>query len=164
MKRRAMDKTAQQSGRSKTAEIAHIALPNDANAIGTVFGGRILHLMDMAASIAARRFTGKSVMTVNVDNVRFLRPILVGHVIIAKAMVNRAFKTSMEVGVKVFAEDTYSDTIYHACSGYFIFVAFDKNKKKVRIRDVIIHDEEQKRRWHEAEIRKNRKQNFQNKS
>ena len=151
-----INNTIKNSERSKSAEIAHIALPNDANAIGTVFGGRILHIMDMAASIAARRFTGRSVMTVYVDNVRFLRPILVGHVIIAKAMVNRAFTTSMEVGVKVYAEDTYLNTTSHACSGYFVFVAFDKNKNKVKIPDVIIQDEHEKRRWLEAEIRRKR--------
>jgi acyl-CoA hydrolase len=147
--------------RKKTAEIAHIAIPGDANAIDSVFGGRLLHIMDMAASIAARRHSGCRVITVHVSQVSFVHPIRIGQVILAKAMVNRAFNTSMEVGVKVFAEDTYKGTTVHACSGYFTFVAVDENGVKSRIPEVELHDETEKRRWEQAAMR--RKKNINEK-
>lgn len=139
----------------KSAEIAHIAIPSDANAIGSVFGGRILHIMDMVASIAARRHSGCRVVTVHVDKVRFINPIRIGQVIVAKAMVNRAFTTSMEVGVKVYAEDTYTTNTIHACSGYFVFVAVDEHGDRVRVPDVTLVSEEEKKRWQQAAQRRN---------
>ena len=138
----------------KSAEITHIASPADANSQDSVFGGCILHIMDMAASIAARRHSSCRVVTVRVDGVSFRNPIRIGQVIRAKAMVNRAFNTSMEVGVKVYAEDTSANKTVHACSGYFVFVALDEKGKKVRLRDVEITCEDEKRRWRQAAQRR----------
>lgn len=141
-------------GRTCEAETAILALPSDANSIGTVFGGRILQLMDMVTTIAARRHTGARVATVAVDNVCFLKPITVGQVMILKAKVNRAFGTSMEVGVKVWAEDTYSNSQYHACSGYFTFVALREDGRPRRVPDVPLETEDDRRRWTEADERR----------
>ncbi len=140
--------------RTCEAETTVLALPADANSIGTVFGGRLLQLMDMITTIAARRHTGCRVATVAVDNVRFLKPITVGQVITMRAKVNRAFGTSMEVGVKVWAEDTYNNTQYHACSGYFTFVALGEDGRPRRVADVPLESEDDRRRWLEADERR----------
>lgn len=137
-------------GRGHRAECTLLALPGDANSIGSVFGGRILQVMDMVATIAARRHTGTRVATVAVHQVRFLKPITVGQVMVAKASVNRVFGSSMEVGVKVWAEDTYTGAVYHACSGYFVFVALGDDGLPQRVHDVPLETDEDRRRWREA--------------
>ncbi len=137
-------------GRVGRAESAFLASPGDANSIGSVFGGRILQIMDMVATIAARRHTGTRVATVAVKQVRFLKPITVGQVMVVKANVNRVFGSSMEVGVKVWAEDTYTGESYHACSGYFVFVALGEDGRPQRVPDVKLQSEEDRRRWREA--------------
>lgn len=131
-------------------EMAYLALPSDANTIGMIFGGRILHLMDTAAAIAARRHSNLRVVTIAVDKVRFLVPIRVGHVITLLASVNRTFMTSMEVGVKVIAEDTYQGKRFHAASAYFIFVGTNENSKPSSIPEIQPQQDDEKRRWHEA--------------
>ncbi|MCR4438221.1 MAG: acyl-CoA thioesterase [bacterium] len=136
--------------RSGEAETVLLALPADANSIGSVFGGRILQIMDMVATIAARRHTGTRVATVAVQEVRFLKPIRVGQVVVCKAKVNRVFGSSMEVGVKVWAEDTYAKAAYHACSGYLTFVALGEDGRPIRVADVALETEEERRRWTEA--------------
>ncbi|MDZ7295708.1 MAG: acyl-CoA thioesterase [candidate division KSB1 bacterium] len=138
------------AAREHRAESSFIAMPGDANTIGSVFGGRILQLMDMVATIAARRHTGTRVATVAVHQVRFLKPITVGQVMVVKASVNRVFGSSMEVGVKVWAEDTYAGTVYHACSGYFVFVALGEDGRPQRVGDVALETEDDRRRWQEA--------------
>ncbi|MBC7187208.1 MAG: acyl-CoA thioesterase [Calditrichaeota bacterium] len=140
--------------RCSEAETVLLALPADANSIGSVFGGRILQIMDMVATIAARRHAGTRVATVAVHEVRFLKAIRVGQVVVCKAKVNRVFGSSMEVGVKVWAEDTYANTVYHACSGYLTFVALGEDGRPKRIPDVAIHTEEERRRWAQAEERR----------
>ena len=145
------------TGKSRERGIAiceQIALPGDANSIGMIFGGKILHIMDLTASIAARRQCGNKVVTIGVDGVRFYRSIKVGHVIISKAAVNRAFRTSFEVGVKVMAEDTYTGEEFHACSGYITFVAMGKNNKPSPVKDIPPVSEIEKRRWIDAENRR----------
>ena len=145
------------TGKSRERGIAiceQIALPGDANSIGMIFGGQILHIMDLTASIAARRQCGNKVVTIGVDGVRFYKPIKVGHVIISKATVNRAFRTSFEVGVKVMAEDTFTGDQFHACSGYFTFVAFGSNQEPSPVQDIPPVSEIEKRRWVDAENRR----------
>lgn len=106
--------------------------------------------MDMVATIAARRHAGTRVATVGVHEVRFLKPIRVGQLLVCKAKVNRVFGSSMEVGVKVWAEDTYANSAYHACSGYLTFVALGEDGRPKRVPDVAIRTEEERRRWTQA--------------
>jgi acyl-CoA hydrolase len=85
--------------------MVEVVLPNDANPLGNILGGRVMHLVDIAAAIAAHRHSNSYVVTASVDHVDFRIPIKVGELIVLKASVNRAFRSSMEVGVKVFAEN-----------------------------------------------------------
>ena len=130
--------------------VSQIVFPTDANSVGTVFGGRILHWMDMAASLCARRHSRQRVATVAVNQVKFVKPVHVGDVVNIKAAVNRVFKVSMEVGVKIFIENTNSGKIMHACSGYFYMVSLDVNDRPVRTFEVIAQTDEEKRRWENA--------------
>src|SRR3989442_3834076 len=86
-------------------EMLEVVLPNDANPLGNILGGKVMHLIDMAGAIAAHRHARSIVVTVAVDNLDFLHPIRVGQLIVLRAHVTRAFSTSMEVEVKVFLED-----------------------------------------------------------
>lgn len=142
---------------------AQVAFPGDANSVGIVFGGKILQLMDMAASIAARRHSNQRVVTVAVNLVRFFRPAQVGQVIIVNASVNRVFRASMEVGVSVQAEDTRMNTSVRVCSGYFTMVALDPDQNPVPIPDVLPQTPDQERRWIEAELRR-KKFNYKEKA
>jgi acyl-CoA hydrolase len=141
-----------------TVEMTYLALPSDANTIGTVFGGRILHLMDTAAAIAARRHSCLRVVTVGVDGVRFLQPIRVGQVITLLASVNHGFCTSMEVGLKVIAEDTYEQKRFHAASAYFTLVGMDENSKIQTVPEIQATTEDEKRRSCDAAQRRERRQ------
>lgn len=138
-------------------EMTCLAVPSDANTIGMVFGGRIIQLMDMVAAIAARRHSNLSVVTVAVDQVRFLQTIRVGHVMTFLASVNRAFQTSMEVGIKVIAEDTHQGKKFHAASAYFTFVGLDEKGKPCLVPDARPQSEDEIRRRQQAEERKKRK-------
>ncbi len=91
--------------RESLSEIAEFALPIYANPLGNVLGGRIMHLVDLAAATAAIRHCRSAVVTASVDSMSFLRPIRIGQLITLKASVNRVFRSSMEVGVKVLVED-----------------------------------------------------------
>ena len=135
-------------------EINLLALPGDANTMGTVFGGRLLLLMDNAAAIAARRHSNMLVVTVAVDQVRFLRPIYIGNVINILASVNRAFNTSMEIGVKVISEDTGNNTKIHVASAYFTVIAMNENGQKCKVAQIKPDTSEEERRWNEAGLRK----------
>ena len=95
-----------QAGKPPSAsrvEMVEAVLPNDANPLGNILGGRVMHLIDIAAAIAAHRHTNSYVVTASVDYVDFRNPIRVGELIVLKSSVNRVFHTSMEVGVKVFS-------------------------------------------------------------
>ena len=89
-----------------TVEMAEIVLPNDTNPLGTMLGGKVMHLIDIAGAIAAHRHSRRYVVTASVDNLEFQYPLRTGRVILLKAHVTRAFQTSMEVEVRVFLEDT----------------------------------------------------------
>lgn len=134
------------------SQVSHsqVAFPGDANSVGIVFGGKILHMMDMVASIAARRHANQRVVTVAVNWVRFFQPARVGHVLVIQASVNRVFRASMEVGVRVQAEDTQLNTSEKVCRGYFTMVAVDSDQKPIAISDVLPETPEQERRWLEA--------------
>lgn len=139
-----------------TAEMVYLATPADANTIGTVFGGRIMELMDMVAAICARRHSQRRVATLAVVDAKFLRPLHVGDVINIYAKVNRTFNTSMEVGLKVVGEDTYRREQFHAASAYFIIVTLDDENKPVKMPEFVPRTDVEKRRWQEAGERRKR--------
>ncbi len=131
-----------------------VVFPNDLNAYGTLFGGRVLDLCDRVTGVVAKRHSGRVCVTLGIDSVRFLSPAKHGDILVFKASVNRVWKTSMEVGVKVFKEDFKTEEQTHIVSAYFTFVALDDHLKPVEIPPVIPETEDEKRRYEAAEKRR----------
>jgi acyl-CoA hydrolase len=132
------------------AEMTEVVLPNDANPLGNILGGRVMHLMDIAAAIAAHRHANSYVVTASVDYVDFRSPVRVGDLIILKSSVNRVFHTSMEVGVKVFSENVLTGERRHTSSAYLTFVAVDELGQTRSVPPLILESAEDKRRHREA--------------
>lgn len=132
------------------SEYAELALPNDANALGDVLGGKVMHLVDLAGAMAAMRHARRPVVTASVDHMNFLSPVRIGQLIILRSSVNRVFHTSMEVGVRVTVEDLMTGDQRHTSSAYLTFVALDKSGKPTAIDPVIPETKEQIRRYEEA--------------
>lgn len=128
--------------------------PNDLNPHGTLFGGRVMQIVDNLAAIVAKRHSGKVCVTLGIDSVRFLSPARRGDILVCMASVNRTWHTSLEVGIKVIAEDFRTLEQKEILSAYFTFVAVDDDHKPVEILPVIPETEEQVRRYEEAEVRR----------
>src|SRR5580704_7524500 len=111
------------------SEMIEAVLPNDANVLGSMLGGRVMHLIDIAGALAATRHSNSYVVTASVDYLDFRFPIQVGEFIVLRASVNRVFSSSMEVGVKVFAENTLTAERRHASTAYLTFVAVDASRQ-----------------------------------
>jgi len=129
--------------------------PNDLNAHGTLFGGRVMEIIDTLAAIVAKRHSGQVCVTLGIDSVRFLNPARRGDILVCMASVNRTWRTSMEVGVKVVAEDFRTLEHKDILSAYFTFVAVDDNHKPVEIVPVIPETDMQVKRYEDAERRRN---------
>ena len=136
--------------RESASEYSELALPNDANGLGNVLGGKVMHLVDLAAAIAALRHARRPVVTASVDSLHFIHPVHIGELVILRASVNRVFRTSMEVGVKVMTEKLLSGEQLHTCSAYLTFVALDREGLAVPIPPVIPETEEEKLRFEQA--------------
>lgn len=131
-----------------------VVFPNDLNANGTLFGGRVLEIADRVCGVVAKRHTGRVCVTLAIDSVKFLAPAKRGDILVFKASLNRAWHTSMEIGLKVFAEDYRTLERVHILSAYFTFVALDDSLKPTPIPQVIPKTAEEKRRYEEAEERR----------
>ena len=129
-----------------------MVLPNDANPLGTILGGKVMHLVDIVAAIAAHRHSSCFVVTAAVDHMDFRFPIRVGEVVVMKSSVNRVFGSSMEVGVKVFREEQFTSKRQHSSSAYLTFVAIDESRKPKLSPQIIPETREEKRRYREAGI------------
>jgi acyl-CoA hydrolase len=136
--------------RESISEYAEFALPNDVNPLGNILGGKVMHLVDLAAALAAMRHSRRPAVTVSVDSLQFLHPVHAGELILLRSSVNRAFRTSMEVGVKVITENITTGVCVHTCSAYLTFVALDETGKPATVPPVIPETEEEKRRYFEA--------------
>lgn len=136
--------------RESISEISEMALPNDANPLGNLIGGKVMHLVDIAAAIAANRHARLPAVTASVDHMTFLQPIHIGELITLRSSVNRAFNTSMEVGVKVWVENLRTGVVRHCSSAYLTFVGIDSNGKRVSVPPVIAETDEEQRRFQEA--------------
>lgn len=144
-----------ESGRGKpvsasSSEITEAVLPNDANPLGNMLGGRVMHLIDIAGALAATRHSNSIVVTASVDYMDFRFPIRVGEWIVLKSSVNRVFKTSMEVGVKVFSENILTGERKHTSSAYVTFVALDQNREPHDVPSLILETAADRRRSQEA--------------
>jgi acyl-CoA hydrolase len=136
--------------RDSQSEMAEIVLPNDANPLGALLGGRLMHWIDLAGAMAVHRHARSYAVTASVDHIDFLVPVRVGDLIILKSSVNRVFHTSAEVGVKVFVENYIADTAQHVASAYLTFVAVDREGRRLKIAPIIPETEEEQRRYDEA--------------
>jgi acyl-CoA hydrolase len=136
--------------RESISDYSELALPNDANGLGNVLGGTVMHLVDLCAAMAAMRHARTPVVTASVDSLHFLHPVRIGQLIMLRSSVNRVFRTSLEVGVYVLTENLLTGERLHTCSAYLTFVALDKERKATMIPPVIPETEEEKRRYREA--------------
>ena len=134
--------------------MVEVVLPNQANPRGTILGGRVMHLIDIAAALAAHRHSHSYAATASVDHIDFRYPIKVGQMIVLKSSVNRVFNTSMEVGVKVFSEDILTGERRHTSSAYVTFVALDGKGKPKPVPAVIPETPDERRRYREAAVRR----------
>lgn len=140
--------------RDSQSEMAEIILPNDANPLNALLGGRLMHWIDLAGAMAAHRHSRTYVVTASVDHMDFLVPVHVGDLVILRSSVNRVFHTSMEVGVKVWVENYLQDDCKHVSSAYLTFVAVDKSGRTMQVPAVIPETDEQRRRYEDAGTRR----------
>lgn len=147
-------------GETAIQDHTYRVFPNDLNAQGTVFGGLILSIVDRLTHLIAERHSGRICVTASVDAVNFLAPAGHGDNIIFKASINRSWKSSMEVGAKVFAEHRLSSERFHIVSAYLTFVALDDAKKPTAVPPVTPETAEEKRRFKEAQIRREHRMEY----
>jgi len=149
----AMDLTPKRAAESAT-EMVQVVLPNDANPLGYILGGTVMHLIDIAGAIACHRHTRSLLVTAAVDDLQFLHSIKVGDLIILKSRVTCAFTTSLEVQVDVFSEETLTGRRQLTSTAFLTFVAIDRNGGKVRVTPLLTETEEERRVCEEAHRRR----------
>ncbi len=140
--------------RESVSDMIEIVLPNDTNPLGALLGGRLMHWIDLAGALAAHRHSRSYVVTASIDHLDFLVPVHVGDMVVFKSAVNRVFKTSMEVGVKVWVESYTTGEHRHVSSAFLTFVAVDRHGRKRTIPPVIPETDEEKRRYEDAARRR----------
>src|ERR1017187_7168624 len=139
---------------STQSEMTELVLPNDTNVLGNLLGGRLMHYIDMTGAMAAYRHARTYIVTAAMDHIDFIQPVHLGNLITLKSSVNRAFNTSMEVGVKVWAEDTQTGAQQHVASAFLVFVAINKEGRRVRVPEVIPETAEEQRHYADALLRR----------
>ncbi len=127
-----------------------MALPNDANPLGNLLGGKVMHLIDIAGAISAHRHARSQVVTVAVDNLDFLYPIRVGELVVLRAHITRTFRTSMEAEVRVYREDYLTGERQQTSSAFVTYVALDPTGKPQEVPPLIPRTKEERRRYREA--------------
>lgn len=140
--------------RESHAILAELALPSDANNWGFLLGGRLMHLVDICGGLAAMKHARCPVVTASADSINFMHPVYMNQLITLHSSVNRVFKTSMEVGVKVIVEDVMTGQSRHTTSAYLTFVAIDEHGKPVPVAPALPETDEEKRRYEEAGVRR----------
>jgi acyl-CoA hydrolase len=139
--------------RDSQTMLGHVMQLTDANPVGNVHGGTIMRLVDEAGGIAAARHAGRPVVTVAMDSMSFYSPVFVGNLVTLKASLNYVGKTSVEVGVRVEAEDVLTGQVTHANSAYLVYVALDENAQPVEVPPLIAETPEEQRRMEEGRLR-----------
>ena len=135
-------------------EMVQVVLPNDANPLGFILGGTVMHLIDIAGAIACHRHTRSLLVTAAVDGLQFLHPIKVGDLIILQARVTATFRTSLEVEVEVFSEGILTGERKLTSRAYLTFVAIDRQGGKVQIPPLLLETDEDRVRARDAEARR----------
>ena len=140
--------------RSSEVIMTQLVLPIHTNSLDTVFGGTVMSWIDVAAAITAQRHSNKEVVTASIDQLNFVAPIKKGWVVNLKASVNFVSKTSMEIGVRVDAENPKTSEYFHTASAYLTFVALGSDGKPAAVPQLILETEVEKRRYQAAEERR----------
>lgn len=136
------------------SEMTEIVLPNDTNTLGNLLGGRLMHFIDLVGAMAAYRHSRTHVVTAAMDHIDFLQPVRLGDLLTLKSSVNRAFSTSMEVGVKAWVENTQTGVLHHVASAYLVFVAIDQHGRRVRVPELKPVTADEQRRYADALLRR----------
>src|SRR6202022_2226643 len=137
------------------SEMAEVVLPAQTNPLGKLLGGHGMHLVDIAAAMAAHRHSNSYVVTASVDYIDFRNSVSLGEIVMLKSQVNRVFHTSMEVGVEVYSENVLTGERKHTTSAYVTFVAIaEKTHRREPVRRLIVETPEEKRRYEEAAERR----------
>jgi uncharacterized protein (TIGR00369 family) len=134
--------------------MARTMLPSDANPYGNVHGGEVIKLIDDCAGAAATRHARARVVTARIDELSFRAPVYVGHLVTASASVNHVGRTSMEVGVRVEAEDLLTGQAVHVASAYLVFVSIDERGRPAPIPPLLAETDDERRRMKAAEDRR----------
>jgi acyl-CoA hydrolase len=135
-------------------EMVQVVLPNDANPLGFILGGTVMHLIDIAGAIACHRHTRTLLVTAAVDGLEFLHPIKVGDMIILKARVTCVFTTSLEVSVEVYSEETLTGLRRQTSRAFLTFVAIDRDGNKVKVPPLFVETEEERKECEAAAQRR----------
>ncbi len=138
-------------------ETVEVVFPNDANALGNLLGGKVMHLIDVVGAITALRHSRSQLVTVAVDNLDFLYPIRVGDLVVLRAHLTRAFRTSMEVEVRVYREDCLTGERQQTSSAFVTYVALDATGKPQEVPPLVPRTKEEKQRYREALERRRRR-------
>ena len=136
------------------SEMVELVLPNDANPLSSLLGGRLMHWIDLAGALAAFRHSRGYVVTASTDHVDFHVPVRVGDLVILKSSVNRVFRSSMEVGVKVWVENVRTGERHHVSSAYLTFVAVDRHGQRRAVAPVLPQSDDELRRFEDAARRR----------
>lgn len=140
--------------------MTELVLPNHTNQLGNLLGGQLMHWIDICAALSAAKHNRRVCVTASVDRIDFHHPIKLGDAVTLNASINRVFKTSMEVGVKVYAQNFREGNKIHTNTAYLTFVSVDRNGKPVNAIDGIPETDDEKRRYYEAlQRRENRLKN-----
>ena len=134
--------------------MTEMVLPVHTNSLDSIFGGVIVSWIDIAAAISAQRHSASPVVTASIDDLHFIAPVYKGWVVTLKACVNFTGRTSMEVGVRVDAENPIQNKTFHTASAYLTFVAVDQHGHPVNVPPVLPQTPEEKRRFEDAKIRR----------
>jgi acyl-CoA hydrolase len=139
------------------SEMTELVLPNDTNTLGNLLGGRLMHFIDLVGAMAAYRHSRSHVVTASMEHIDFIAPVHVGDLVILKASVNRAFQTSMEVGVKAWVENVMAGTRRHVSTAYLTFVAVDVTGRRLPVPPLATENADELRRYEDAGRRRERR-------
>src|SRR5277367_4755533 len=144
------DEVLERTVAESQSERSEIVLPADSNALGSLFGGRLMQYIDLVGAMAASRHARAFTVTASMDHLDFVAPVKVGDLLILKASVNRAYRTSMEVGVKAMVEDVREQKLRHVSSAYLTYVAVDQQGQGLMVPQLLLEKDHERRRYADA--------------
>ncbi|MFL5783287.1 MAG: acyl-CoA thioesterase [Bacteriovoracaceae bacterium] len=146
-----------------SVEMREMVMPNNTNALNTVFGGTVMSWIDIAAAMVAARHCGRPVVTAHIDDIDFIAPIKVGYHVLIQASMNYVGKTSMIVGVRVTSENPYTGESRKTTKAYLTFVALDDLGRPIEVPGLTPESEDEVRRYENAKLRVEHKKAFKSK-